>query len=735
MNDSKCACSQWLRTACWILGAALALPARAAPAILETEFVRVTPSEGWSVRSSQRDLGHGWRRFSWIFHKPGGGNVERVAARLRFLPGRGDLWEAARKGLHWIPNIKNRSEHIASDHVFRSPAVIMHAGRVGVAVLPDLDLLKRQRPVSQYLDMRFPPGEAPWIEIGFAQTKPNGHTYYVATGEPWPAPEELELAVEVFIGAGLSRHELLDTVSSRLWKNSGHQLVHGLDPQTAPFKAFARLGYGMALSKFWVQGPAPGSGGIALSTFRVPGGPVRPGREFENDLWFQSWFNNARTAYGLYKWGKELGERDWIERALGPVRLLMASPRDRGMFDTIFIPGPPPRWQSASKQHGGGPDVYQLSDNAWAALWLLRFVKDCEPVSGAEQFLNEFAERLIALQYDDGGFPGRVHKSSLAPDKNLDRGASGALALWFLAEMLQADKLAASLQPLAKRAIEQGLDFLKRNVVEPQRFEDFELFFSCSRKDPAFFDAESQLYGQNTLALQWTAEAFRTGYVALGRPSDLMEARFCTNLMNLYQQVWNPPYLDFHAFGGYGVMNTDAEWSDARQAQFAETNANMFEATGHSEYLERAVAALRASFTLVAAPSNCSVAPRNCRGTDINLEFEGGSAENYGHSGRNARSHQSGFHWGTGSALTSAAIFRERYGDLFVDFRTGVSIGIDSVAVERQTNGRKSLAIAARSLPGVTALTVRTRGRHVSSTVMPCKTPASCQVVVPKPGR
>ena len=28
------------------------------------------------------------------------------------------------------------------------------------------------------------------------------------------------------------------------------------------------------------------------------------------------------------------------------------------------------------------------------------------------------------------------------------------------------------------------------------------------------------------------------------------------------------------AFGGYGVMNTDGEWNDARQAQFAETHSH-----------------------------------------------------------------------------------------------------------------------------------------------------------------
>ena len=56
-------------------------------------------------------------------------------------------------------------------------------------------------------------------------------------------------------------------------------------------------------------------------------------------------------------------------------------------------------------------------------------------------------------------------------------------------------------------------------------------------------------------------------------------------------------------------MNTDAEWNDARQAQFAETLANFYDLTGNIEYLERAVAASRASFAFMVIDENKDVAP------------------------------------------------------------------------------------------------------------------------------
>ena len=478
-----------------------------------------------------------------------------------------------------------------------------------------------------------------------------------------------------------------------------------LEPQTAPFATIANYGYEMALGDLWVDGPAPGTGGITLTTYLDANTHYR-GRDYPYDIWFHSWFNNMRSAYGLYQWGKRLNRRDWMDRGAAVARLLVLSPKESGLFSTIYIPGER-RWQSSGQ--GGGPSVYHLPDNAWAALWLLRFQQDCEPVPGADAMLRDFAARLLALERSDGSLPARVRTSSLDPDQVLDRSAEGAASLWFLGEMVMRNQLTGDARETAIRAIRKGLDFLQANVVDPQRFEDFELFFSCSPKPLGYFDPVTQLYAQGTLALQWCAEAFRVGYLIEHREQDLQYGRFCLDLLNQYQQVWAPPYLDFNGFGGYGVMNTDGEWNDARQAQFAETNANYFDITGERTYLERAVAASRAAFTLVVMDENKSVAPRNYLGTPINFEVHGASAENYGHSGWNARSYQSGFHWGTGSALTTAVILTARYGDLYVDPAKHLALGIDG-NVAKAENWDPRIDLRVESLPEIQRITVMRPG-------------------------
>jgi hypothetical protein len=49
---------------------------------------------------------------------------------------------------------------------------------VGVALIPDIDLINKNRPAPYYLDMRFSEPEAPKIIYGIAPDKVEPHTYY-----------------------------------------------------------------------------------------------------------------------------------------------------------------------------------------------------------------------------------------------------------------------------------------------------------------------------------------------------------------------------------------------------------------------------------------------------------------------------------------------------------------------------------------------------------------------------
>jgi hypothetical protein len=143
----------------------------------------------------------------------------------------------------------------------------------------------------------------------------------------------------------------------------------------------------------------------------------------------------------------------------------------------------------------------------------------------------------------------------------------------------------------------------------------------------------------------------------------------------LYQQVWSPAWLSCELFGGFGVQNTDGEWSDSRQGYFAVTLMKYYEATGKREYFERGVAALRAMFSLFESPTS----PR--------------TAENYSHSAIDKLAGVTGIHWGTGSSVVSIHEIVGAYGDAFVDVKNGWGVGIDGCRIPRVSVSRSVIGI------------------------------------------
>lgn len=600
-----------------------------------------------------------------------------------------------KRSFHWVPNLKKDTSDFISQHSFRSPAIILTNNETVASIIPDLEKIKTYHQTPYYLDFRFG-DDITSVTYGLSNYKTDKHVYYERKDSLFTLPKKIEIGLYVITSDHSTPLDILTKTNSLLWNTFATHYVDSLSPQVLPFREYANRGYDMALSKYWVNGSTPGTGGITLSTLQNKETGNYRGREFKDDLWFHSWFNNARTAYGLYLWGKETNNKLWMDKALSTMNLLLTSPQNKGFFPTIWVPGN--KWVSSGQ--GGGPELYHVPDNAWTALWLLRFNDEIKKLPGANKFLIEFARSLVKTQLTNGSFPARLHTSDLSSDVSLANSASGAMATWFLEEMILRKKLPLDLDSEARVAIRRSLFFLEREILPTLRFQDYEVFYSCAPNKLEDFDSLTWAYPHNTLSIQWSAEAFLKAYSISEDKRDLENAEYCLNILSLYQQVWSPPFIDFYAFGGFGVQNTDAEWSDARQAQFSETYLNFYLATGKEEYLQRSIAACRASFALMAIPENKSISPQNYQGTSYNGEFTGAMAENFGHSGYNKRSGQSGFHWGTGSALTTAAILKQKLGDIYIDSRFQSVNGVDGVIVKDVQWG-DTIELTTKRIPGL----------------------------------
>ena len=223
---------------------------------------------------------------------------------------------------------------------------------------------------------------------------------------------------------------------------------------------------------------------------------------------------------------------------------------------------------------------------------MLRWLQfdDCPRKDEIIKQCRAMADLMVSKQNSDGSTPTWLDKG-LTVVPVLDHSAQSALPAWFLAEAQTA--LGAGNGQTYQRAATKAADFLAANVVDQQRYYDFEIFFSCSPKqcrqmngvldDPAMHDPHSLEPPQNTLCMQWTAEAL----MAVDRlpqypPATTIDhirwreqALKALDIMAMYQNVWPISYrAAADDFGGFGVQNSDGEYNDARQAQFGCTLAD-----------------------------------------------------------------------------------------------------------------------------------------------------------------
>jgi hypothetical protein len=114
--------------------------------------------------------------------------------------------------------------------------------------------------------------------------------------------------------------------------------------------------------------------------------------------------------------------------------------------------------------------------------------------------------------------------------------------------------------------------------------------------------------------------------------------------------------------------------------------ADYYEATGEFEYLERAVAATRSTF---------AVAPW----------------ENWAHTGYiDEPGALTGFHWGTGSAMTTVEILYPSLGDALIDLRANRGVGFNDCTITDVTVHGKLITFHIDSRSKKQPILVRFRG-------------------------
>lgn len=576
----------------------------------------------------------------------------------------------------WVPNLRPGPDMVIGDHVFRSPAVILKNEDKWIAMIPDLDtlaVLKRQNLTSMNLEIKDHP--QPVFSYGFKAYTPIPHTYYrhANSSQLTLKSGNYSYAYDILAWGMQTRVKVLNTITHYLWHQYAEKYTKSVLPQTIPFSKYAGYSYATLDSigqfvNFKINNTEVGAykgidhGGY----FHLPY-PI---------IWNQDWFNVQRSAYGLRFYGEVLHKPEWVTQADQITKFSLLSPGREGLFPAIYD-YQNGEWIGSVPRLNGGKNRIHTSNAAWTTYWLLKWYEGFDKNPEILEKANQLGHFLVENQLKSGAIPAwfifpKNKEQKPQADQILKNSAETAGSALLFGELFKITK-----DKVYKSALTRSADFLIRDVLPDMKFWDFETFWSCSWKPLSMRDPYTGVLPQNNFSVYWTAKVLFDAFAITHQKTYLEKAEETLAILSLYQQVWNPPYLDLYTFGGFGVMNTDGEWNDARQAVFAPLYMQAYQLTGKKEYFERGIAALRASFVLMSIPENKKVSSYTWNAYPLGL-----MPENFAHGGTNGTYGRSDTDWGEAGALTASAFITNHYGDVYIDAMRKNAFGINGCRVE-----------------------------------------------------
>ena len=628
-----------------------------------------------------------------------GVQLARLMNHYYFMPDNRSMGYALPLDFAWLPGVHDNEEHVAGDWLFRSPCAIAMAHGVYAAIVPDLDLMNAHPNLPHALDLRawHHPGSGetyglPRISYGICRWKPDGHVTMALDEAVLIEETEINYGFDLIIGTAEGPESIVSQVTELLWSKYGTRYLDDIRPQVMPFEEYGRQYTYKHELKLWATR-------VTLSDKDGYG---------INNTWrrgvnYHAWENDFQAGFGIAHYGTKWTDDDLTAIADGIINLRLSSPRREGAFPCIYNVDTASwegamYWTSWSAHPMDGYDLQSMGVTAWWMLYWYERFPDLEHGSDLLNWVIDFCRFLVDVQLPSGAIPTYFDKQ-LSPSPQLKEDAPTAIGGAVLA------KTAGIIgDPEMERASLKAGEFMNRQIVPRMKFHDFELFYSCAPRPLYWVDPLNGIPPINTLAVQWAADHFLALYRLTEDGQWLGQGEYCMGLLSLFQQVWAPNrFGKAYLYGGFGVMNCDGEWNDGRQSRLVPSYADYFISTGKIEYLERAVAASRASFAAMDMEENHANGINDYRITmaeQIPVETGIGlSPESLMHGDPRVHTGEgggwTGINWGPGGGLAATAYLEENFGNVWVDGRAETAIAIDGATaeVEKWTNGHIELSV------------------------------------------
>jgi len=562
----------------------------------------------------------------------------------------------------WVPHLTPEPGNVIGDWVFRSPAVLVANREIAIALIVDVDDVRRAAGFRAWLDYDHPRST---VVLGAGAYRQEGHVFFVREPMRLDASASVSLRLHVVTSSRAEDIENPYGLAARwCWERWGRL---GFERTAAPpisrhldrivRWAFSTEGWGESV---WqpvdLDGTSAGAPVFIVDVGRHPSVPPekRTWRE-PRSIWNQAWFSTQRCANGLLRHARQIASADLEHRSRQMTEIALSAPQTDGLFPARLVAEDDGwRWSNSDRRPTSvGEQACHIVDAAFTCRKLLEW-HGLTGDARALAYVERFAARLVSLQRPSGAFPGWVEPDGRVPAE-LAEGPESAVSVALLLELPGKWRDAA----LAALAFLEG-------VVRDGRWEDFETYYSCARwGELGHRVPRNGVYKQNTLSIAWCAEAFLLAWRATSDRTWLRLARRCIDELSLHQAVWDPPFLPAPAHGGFGVMNADSEWNDARQSLFAPLYLDLGRETGDRELTERGVSALRASFSMLYCPENAGLARAyERRFPFFGPESYGFMMENQGHDVAQPIGTFTIFTWGNGSALAAVATVRDLFPEI-----------------------------------------------------------------------
>ncbi len=599
---------------------------------------------------------------------------------------------------NWAPHLTPGPENIIAQHVFRSPALIVSSNEQVLIVIPDLDILNKTPAVEWYMDMDAP---ANVLTLGMSNNKVSGHVLYErAPGASYPeGGVKVGFYLMHYTEEAVIKNPFRKT-NDFFWSRWGRHLFAKGDPISGSLEPYVKHTYHWAFQswedevwqQFTLDGKQVGAPAFIVNVTQSPNYPGEVNEREFRSVWNQAWFSSLRSASGLYRFARRTRNEELREKALLTKELALSFPKKGGFFygligtemETIEKNGKKFNrskgwehyfWGNSNRNpYTTDPEKspFHVLDMSWTAYQMLRWYDELEKDSRLLEYARGYANALVEVQFANGFFPGWLDLKTLQPLAYLNESPETAMSVTFLLKLYQITN-----NVHYKEAALKAMDAVAKEIIHTGRWEDFETYWSCSRMGSEDWVGRkvqrNNMYKQNNFSMFWTAQALLASYETTGKKRYLLLGQRTLDELLMTQASWQPYFIPIKALGGFGVQNGDAEWNDARESLFSALIIQYGIILKKKAYIQRGLAALRASFKMMYCPENPDTEKQwEKKWPFFGKEDYGFMMENYGHNGRvNAAGLGIGeftiYDWGNGAASETYNRLVDRYGKDFVN--------------------------------------------------------------------